>query len=94
MQRVGIALSEARLSPTDWTKVQFHRKRALSTIRRETRPLKALIQAVIADRAMLEPSRNLTESMTKAGRPAYFYRFSYVAESQHPEMPDASMVRK
>jgi len=51
--------------------------------------LPALIQAAIADRTMIEPSRNLAESMTNAGQPAYFYRFSYVPECQRAFLPGA-----
>jgi para-nitrobenzyl esterase len=51
--------------------------------------LKALIQAVIADQIMIEPSRNLAELTTEAGQPAYFYRFSYVGETQRGTMPGA-----
>ncbi|HYB11859.1 MAG TPA: carboxylesterase family protein, partial [Myxococcota bacterium] len=42
--------------------------------------LQELIQNVIADRSMVEPSRNLAELTARAGEPAYFYRFSYVPE--------------
>jgi para-nitrobenzyl esterase len=46
-------------------------------------------QAVVADLTMVEPSRNLAELVAKSGQPAYFYRFSYVAESQRPTAPGA-----
>jgi para-nitrobenzyl esterase len=52
--------------------------------------LDALNQAVGAGRAMVEPSRNLPELVTKAGQPAYFYRFSYVPELQRAETPRAN----
>jgi para-nitrobenzyl esterase len=40
-----------------------------------------LTQAIVADETIIEPSRCLAELMTKAGQPAYFYRFSYVPEA-------------
>ena len=40
-----------------------------------------LTQAIVADETIIEPSRYLAELMTKAGQPAYFYRFSYVPEA-------------
>src|SRR6185295_4487981 len=46
-----------------------------------------LVQAVIADQVMVEPSRNLAEWMTKAGQRAYYYRFSYVAEDHRGKIP-------
>jgi para-nitrobenzyl esterase len=52
--------------------------------------LKDLIQPVIADRVMVEPSRHMAELMTKAGQPAYWYRFSYVAEAQRGKIPGAT----
>ncbi|MDI3290172.1 carboxylesterase family protein [Polyangium sp. 15x6] len=51
--------------------------------------LSALVQDVHADRVMVEPSRHLAEAMTRAGQPAYFYRFSYVAESRRTQVPGA-----
>ena len=51
--------------------------------------LKALIQAVYADRTMIEPTRHLAEMMTKAGQPAYYYRFSYVGEPYREKLPGA-----
>jgi para-nitrobenzyl esterase len=39
---------------------------------------------------MVEPSRHLAELMTEAGQPAYFYRFSYVAEAQRGRVPGAT----
>jgi para-nitrobenzyl esterase len=51
--------------------------------------LKELVQAVIADRSMVEPSRNLVELTAKAGQPAYYYRFSYVPEAQRGSLPGA-----
>lgn len=51
--------------------------------------LKALIQAVYADRTMIEPTRHLAEMMTKAGQPAYYYRFSYVGEPYRAVLPGA-----
>lgn len=52
--------------------------------------LKALIQAIIADGVMVEPSRYLAEVMARAGQPAYFYRFSYVPELQRSQVPGAA----
>jgi para-nitrobenzyl esterase len=52
--------------------------------------LKELIQAIIADRVMVEPSRHLAEMMAKSGQPAYFYRFSYVPEPQRGKVPGAT----
>jgi para-nitrobenzyl esterase len=52
--------------------------------------LEQLIQTIIADRTMIEPSRNLADLMTKAGQPAYFYRFSYVPEAQRGKVPGAT----
>jgi para-nitrobenzyl esterase len=52
--------------------------------------LKALIEAVIADRAMVEPSRNLAELMAEAGEPVYYYRFSFVPQVLHGEVPGAT----
>jgi para-nitrobenzyl esterase len=51
---------------------------------------KDLVQAVIADQTMVEPSRHLAESMTQSGQPTYFYRFSYVAEEQRGKVPGAT----
>ena len=52
-------------------------------------PLRALIQAVYADRTMIEPTRHLAEMMTRAGQPAYYYRFSYVDEANRGQLPGA-----
>jgi para-nitrobenzyl esterase len=52
--------------------------------------LKTLIEAVIADRAMVEPSRNLAELMAQAGEPVYYYRFSYVPQVLHGKVPGAT----
>ena len=51
--------------------------------------LKPLIQAIIADRVMVEPSRNAVALTAKAGEPAYHYRFSYVPEVQRGNLPGA-----
>ncbi len=51
--------------------------------------LKDLVQMVISDQCMVEPSRNLAELMTRAGQPAHFYRFSYVPEALRAKMPGA-----
>ncbi|MDI1475335.1 carboxylesterase/lipase family protein [Polyangium sp. y55x31] len=52
--------------------------------------LSTLVQNVHADRVMVEPSRHLAEAMVRAGQPAYFYRFSYVAESRRGKVPGAT----
>jgi para-nitrobenzyl esterase len=52
--------------------------------------LKDLIQPIMADRTMTEPPRHMAELMTKAGQPAYLYRFSYVAEAQRGKIPGAT----
>jgi para-nitrobenzyl esterase len=48
-----------------------------------------LIQSVVRDRDMLEPSRHLAELTAQSGQPAYYYRFSYVAQSQREQQPGA-----
>ena len=45
---------------------------------RET--LAELKQQVLADRTLVEPSRHLADLAAASGQPAWFYRFSYVAE--------------
>ncbi|MDI1445604.1 carboxylesterase family protein [Polyangium sp. 6x1] len=52
--------------------------------------LAALVQEVHADRGMVEPSRHAAEAMVRAGQPAYFYRFSYVAASRRGQVPGAT----
>jgi para-nitrobenzyl esterase len=39
---------------------------------------------------IVEPSRNLADLITKGGQPAYFYRFSYVAENDRNNMLGAT----
>ncbi|MGZ8721853.1 MAG: carboxylesterase/lipase family protein [Aeromicrobium sp.] len=51
--------------------------------------LKALSQAVYADRTMVEPTRHLAEMMAGAGQRAYYYRFSYVGEPYRQQLPGA-----
>jgi para-nitrobenzyl esterase len=51
--------------------------------------LRAAIQAVFADRFMVEPARRFAELATAAGQKAYHYRFSYVAESLRKTTPGA-----
>ena len=53
------------------------------------RTLADLVQAILADQIMVEPSRHLAEAMTKAGQPAYWYRFSYVPEALRGQLPGA-----
>ncbi len=52
--------------------------------------LATLIQTALADRNMVEPSRNLADLTVKAGQPAYFFRFSYVPEVQRGKVPGAT----
>jgi para-nitrobenzyl esterase len=56
---------------------------------RGQRTLAQLVDAVVSDEVMVEPSRHLAEEMTRAGQPAWYYRFSYVAELQRAEVPGA-----
>ena len=51
--------------------------------------LKVLSRAVETDLTMVEPARFLAQSITAAGEPAYFFRFSYVAEAKRKEWPAA-----
>jgi para-nitrobenzyl esterase len=44
--------------------------------------LEELKVQVFADRMMVEPARHLADEMVRAGQPTWWYRFSYVAESQ------------
>lgn len=43
--------------------------------------LDELKQQVLADKTLVEPSRHLAEEVARSGQPAYWYRFSYVAEA-------------
>jgi para-nitrobenzyl esterase len=45
--------------------------------------------AIAADRAMIEPARFIVRQMTSAGKPAYEYRFSYVASSMRKQWTGA-----
>lgn len=49
-----------------------------------------LAETVMADKTVVEPSRNLAELVTEWGYPAYFYRFSYVPESRRQEVRGAA----
>ncbi|MGC4015689.1 MAG: carboxylesterase family protein [Luteolibacter sp.] len=49
-----------------------------------------LRQAVMADLVMLEPPRYLAQAMTRAGQPAYLYRFSYVPQALRSTMRGAT----
>ena len=49
--------------------------------------LKVLKQVVYADRTIVEPTRHLAAAMTRAGQPAYYYRFSYVDEAYRDAVP-------
>ncbi len=44
--------------------------------------LDELKQQVFADETLVEPSRHLADEMVRAGQPTWWYRFSYVAESE------------
>src|SRR5262249_4548535 len=52
--------------------------------------LRELIQRIVADRCMVEPSRYLAELVATSGQPAYFYRFSYLTEAQRGRVPGAT----
>lgn len=43
--------------------------------------LDELKQQVLADKTLVEPSRHLADEVARAGQPAWWYRFSYVAEA-------------
>jgi para-nitrobenzyl esterase len=43
--------------------------------------LDVLIEEVLADKTLVEPSRHLANEMARAGQPTWWYRFSYVAEA-------------
>ena len=45
--------------------------------------------ALVADQFMVEPARFLARAITAAGKPAFEYRFSYVAESMRKEWKGA-----
>jgi para-nitrobenzyl esterase len=51
--------------------------------------LRALMQAVAADRMMVEPARFVAGVVAQQGIPSYEYRFSYVPESLRSELPGA-----
>jgi para-nitrobenzyl esterase len=50
-------------------------------------PFAEVKQNLYCDFAMTEPARHLAEAMTRAGQPAYFYRFSYLPESLRGQLP-------
>lgn len=52
-----------------------------------TTPLALLGTTIAADRGMTEPARYVAEQVTRAGRRAYLYRFSYVAGSLRRSSP-------
>jgi para-nitrobenzyl esterase len=52
--------------------------------------LKDLLQAVMADFRMIEPSRHLAGLTAKAGQPSYFYRFAYVPAALREKVPGAT----
>jgi para-nitrobenzyl esterase len=49
--------------------------------------LDELRQQVLADMTLVEPSRHLADETARAGQPIWWYRFSYVAESQRDKFP-------
>jgi para-nitrobenzyl esterase len=51
--------------------------------------VRAVGTLVASDRMMVEPARFVVRTAGAAGRPAYHYRFSYVAESMRKEWPGA-----
>lgn len=56
---------------------------------RGDQPLEELMQQVFADEAMVEPSRHLADVTARAGQPTWWYRFSYVPESQRARLSGA-----
>jgi len=48
--------------------------------------LDELKQQVFADKTLVEPSRHLADETAGAGQPTWWYRFSYVAESQRDKL--------
>lgn len=51
--------------------------------------VRAIGSSVAADRMMIEPARFIVREITDAGKPAYEYRFSYVAASMRKEWKGA-----
>jgi para-nitrobenzyl esterase len=51
--------------------------------------LDELKQQVFSDKVHMESARYLADEVARAGRPAYLYRFSYVAESERPKQKGA-----
>ncbi len=51
--------------------------------------LDELKQQVFCDKIHIEPARYLADTVARAGRPAYLYRFSYVAESMRGQVKGA-----
>jgi para-nitrobenzyl esterase len=51
--------------------------------------LDELKQQVFCDKIHIEPARYLADEVARAGRPAYLYRFSYVAESTRDKIKGA-----
>jgi para-nitrobenzyl esterase len=54
-----------------------------------TRPLRALVQEVMADAMMVEPARYTVRTLAALGAPAWEYRFSYVTESMRKQWSGA-----
>jgi para-nitrobenzyl esterase len=52
--------------------------------------LDELKQQVLADRTLVEPSRNLADEMVRIGQPTWWCRFSYVAESLRAQWKGAA----
>jgi para-nitrobenzyl esterase len=55
----------------------------------KTGDFRAVGTALAADQFMVEPARFLARAVTAAGKPAYEYRFSYVAESMRKQWKGA-----
>ena len=56
---------------------------------RGDQPLEELKQQVFADAMMVEPSRHLADVTARAGQPTWWYRFSYVPESERARLTGA-----
>jgi para-nitrobenzyl esterase len=52
-------------------------------------PLQRVTMAFGADQMMVEPARFIVRTIAAAGKPAYEFRFSYVAESMRKQWPGA-----
>lgn len=50
-------------------------------------PLEVIADKIGADFVMVEPARYIARQVTQAGEPAYYYRFSYIADKDKPDSP-------